>query len=89
MKTDLSFEESLKRERSKIFTADFLEGTLQSISHQRNCIEAIEKQIPKKITDIHVDEYYCPACGAENTLKFNYYCPTCGQKLSWSDEEWT
>ena len=27
---------------------------------------AKEKQIPKKVTDIHVDEYYCPNCGAEN-----------------------
>lgn len=51
-------------------------------------IEALKKQMPMQVTDIHVDEYYCPNCGAENNKSDdkNYsdnYCPNCGQKLSW------
>ena len=56
-------------------------------------IVALEKQIPKKVIDIHVDEYYCPVCGAEHTggydalnsnSRIDKYCPECGQALDWS-----
>lgn len=51
--------------------------------------DAIEKlsrkETPMKITEIHVDEYYCPACGAENNCDQgdvqDAYCPVCGQRL--------
>ena len=51
--------------------------------------DAIEKlskrETPMKITEIHVDEYYCPACGAENNCDQgcvqDAYCPACGQRL--------
>ena len=48
-------------------------------------LNALQKQIPMEITDIHVDEYYCPACGAENgcndgTVE-DKFCPECGQAL--------
>lgn len=60
-----------------------------------NCVlckeaaDAIEKlsrrETPMKITEVHVDEYYCPACGAENNCDEGYvqdaYCPVCGQRL--------
>ena len=43
------------------------------------------KETPMKITEIHVDEYYCPACGAENNCDQgcvqDAYCPACGQRL--------
>ena len=29
-------------------------------------LNALSKQIPMKVNEIHVDEYVCPACGAEN-----------------------
>ena len=49
-------------------------------------IEALKKQIPMKVKDIHVDEYFCPACGAQNNcgdicLIGDSYCPECGQAL--------
>ncbi len=51
--------------------------------------EAKEKQKPMKVTDIHVDEYYCPACGAENScdqgVVGDHFCPECGQAIDWSD----
>lgn len=49
------------------------------------CREAVEKQRPMKIKEIHVDEYYCPACGAENNcdqgVVGDRYCPMCGQAI--------
>ena len=40
---------------------------------------------PQKVTDIHVDEYYCPSCGAENICDqgkvCHKFCPNCGQAL--------
>lgn len=55
----------------------------------REAADAIEelsrRETPMKITEIHVDEYYCPACGAENNCDEGYvqdaYCPACGQRL--------
>ena len=48
-------------------------------------VEALEKQIPKKVTEIHCDEYVCPNCGFENLcdqyVVDHIYCPTCGQRL--------
>lgn len=40
---------------------------------------------PLEVTDIHVDEFTCPACGAENcTINYRQvpkYCIECGQAL--------
>lgn len=58
---------------------------------------AVEKQIPKKPTDICtpvVTWGLCPVCKGElskfknrpnRVLKNNLYCPDCGQALDWSD----
>ena len=56
---------------------------------QHEAADAIEelskRETPMKITEIHVDEYYCPACGAENNCDQgcvqDAYCPACGQRL--------
>lgn len=54
-------------------------------------IEALEKQIPKKVIvrDIGVDTYDCPSCeevylGCGGVYN---YCPNCGQKLDLSEVE--
>ncbi len=60
-----------------------------AMGNMRAAAEAIEelsrRETPMKITEIHVDEYYCPACGAENNCDQGYvqdaYCPACGQRL--------
>lgn len=48
-------------------------------------IKAIEKQFPMEVKEIHVDEYFCPACGSENSCNDKIighkYCPECGQRL--------
>lgn len=55
----------------------------------RMAISALEKQIPMQKTEVHVDEYICPACGAENScnqgIVEDKFCPECGQALDWSD----
>ena len=46
-------------------------------------IEALEKQIPKKLKD---DGWlYCPICGRNVLMDRFDYCPDCGQALDWSD----
>ena len=65
-------------------------------------INALEKQIPKKIVRVKLrptewgSGFRCPACEAEQTATefFGYgkadnkitFCWGCGQKLDWSDE---
>lgn len=55
-------------------------------------IQALEKQIPKKSTEINDECGYfeCPACGdliyAEGArFEEHRYCLSCGQRLDWSD----
>lgn len=47
--------------------------------------ELSRKETPMKIAEIHVDEYFCLACGAENNCDQGHvqdaYCPACGQRL--------
>ena len=54
-------------------------------------IDCIDKQISKVIKEIHVDEYYCPACGGENNcndgIVTDKYCPKCGQAIDWGEQE--
>lgn len=57
-------------------------------------IKALEKQMPKKPTEINDECGYfeCPTCGdliyAEGArFKEHKYCLSCGRKLDWSDEE--
>ena len=48
-------------------------------------IEALEKQIPKKLKD---DGWlYCPICGRDVLMDRFDYCPDCGQALDWSDND--
>ena len=60
----------------------------------RMAIQALEKQIPKKIVRV---KFRCPECEAEQTATefFGYgkadnkitFCWSCGQKLDWSEED--
>lgn len=61
--------------------------TNPAIMERSGIIRALRKQVPLEIRarDIHVDEYYCPACGAENNCDQGKvqddYCPKCGQRI--------
>lgn len=49
------------------------------------CREAMGKRDPKKVTDLHVDDFICPTCGYEETTidykQVPKYCRNCGQAL--------
>lgn len=57
-------------------------------------IQALEKQLPKKVV-VGKNIYLCPNCGAnaetdcgDDMLDYRLnYCDNCGQKLDWSDYE--
>ena len=62
------------------------ERIMELVTQAADAIEELSRrETPMKITEIHVDEYYCPACGAENNCDQGYvqdaYCPSCGQCL--------
>ena len=46
-------------------------------------LNALEKQIPKKLKDN--GWLYCPICGRDVLMDRFDYCPDCGQALDWSD----
>ena len=59
-------------------------------------IQALERQIPKKVNLRHIRKYdgfddgECPNCGMSVSRDCDgddVFCPDCGQKLDWSDEE--
>lgn len=54
------------------------------------CVEAIEKQIPKKpkpfMTLAGVTRYSCPNCVLATEDGYPY-CQFCGQHIKWKDEE--
>lgn len=85
--TDIEIWEAVK------MSADALEEVEQyrALGTVEELKEAREKQIPMKIKEIHVDEYYCPACGAElncNDSKVeDKYCRECGQRFEVGEED--
>ena len=85
MKTELTIEESLKREKGMIFPQDFSEKTLLAVTHSQNCIKALEKQIPKK-PGTNMVFYVCPSCGAQRSIRQKHnFCHDCGQALDWEN----
>ena len=54
-------------------------------------MELKERDTAMQIKEIHLDEYYCPACGSENNCNLGIvedrFCPECGQRLKWEAHE--
>lgn len=62
------------------------EGHLGYVENELElAIEALRKQTPMQVKEIHVDKYFCPYCGAENNcnqgIVEDNYCSYCGQRL--------
>lgn len=66
--------------------AAFVEWCDWMVGEESEEEKASKKQKPMKVTDIHVDEFYCPACGGEVTGEPYNYCPICGQKFEQEEE---
>ena len=61
-------------------------GAYQEIGLEPDQIQELkERDTAMQVEEVHLDEYYCPACGAENNcnqgIVEDRFCPECGQKL--------
>lgn len=73
---------------------DYSEGRTRGLSDDESenvaleavaqAIEALEKQIPKKVKIINHGTVLCPDC-MDDVFSYYSYCPECGQKLDWED----
>ena len=76
-----------------VFSTIEAHGPLQILAKEK-AIEALKKQIPKKVV-MERNIYLCPNCGAnvetdcgDDMLDYRLnFCDNCGQKLDWSDIE--
>lgn len=90
-------------EAIKELQVGYIGDTENLVQAKHIAINAIQKQIPKKIVRVKLrptewgSGFRCPECEAEQTETefFGYgkadnkitFCGSCGQKLDWSDEE--
>ena len=80
------YDDLVKRLHKRIALTTAGSPLQDDLKEAADVIEATNRrETPMKITEIHADEYYCPACGAENNCDQGYvqdaYCPVCGQRL--------
>ena len=65
----------------------------RKIGSVEECLEAVEKQEPKKpeVSDSDFDYYKCPVCGAyiwaTDNINEHNYCLNCGQAIDWEESE--
>lgn len=63
----------------------------REIGTVEECRRAVEKQKSMKVNKVHVDEYFCPACGSENNCDYgkvhDKYCPICGHAIYQEESE--
>ena len=78
--------ESIKKMLSKLLCKRGYEDNVKELEFDLGrAKEALKKQIPMKVCEIHVDKYRCPRCLKENGCNDagmnDEYCPKCGQRL--------
>ena len=84
------------REEAEWAAGNEWETPIMLYDHLKQAADAIEtlnsRETPMKITEIHVDEYFCPACGAENNCDHGHvqdaFCPACWQRLLPQPPKW-
>lgn len=78
-----------KQEKAMQVLENCIDTKIDSIKEY--LFDLIQKDTPKEVTDIHCDEYFCPACGAENNcdeyVVCDVFCPLCGQRLMIQDKK--
>lgn len=82
----MMYDELVKRPRLAKAVLSRNKDLIALLSDAADAVEELSRrETPMKITEIHVDEYFCPACGAENNCDQgcvqDAYCPACGQRL--------
>ena len=82
----------IKDRESFCYRDDFDDVFLQDIEACKAGIQALEKQMPKKVLNLMLNaegkttkvfKGICPCC---QCIVTNEYCSRCGQALDWSDE---
>ena len=85
----MKYSEALKRIKLAISLHNLAEDLEEALEVASSCIE---KQIPMRCKDLHVDEYYCPKCDSENCGFPGHFgdkfCPECGQRMYHRDDEY-
>ena len=75
--------EAIKQFKERIDIPDYKEQIHEYYEAMEMAINALEKQIPKKIVKYDV----CPICNNSESTTWYYvgasYCEFCGQKLDW------
>ena len=82
-------EDLIKDRESFCYRDDFDDVFLQDIEACKMGVQALEKQMSKKLIEKNPWIYTCPCCNSQDThtlVKRFAYCPDCGQALDWSDE---
>ena len=89
--------EAIKEVRFNMSTIGLSNESAKRVVEARDmAINALEKQIPKKVQLRHIrkfdgfDDGECPTCGqsvSRDCDGTDNFCPDCGQKLDWRGEE--
>lgn len=66
-------------------------GAYEEIDLEPDQIQVLkERDTSMQVEEVHLDEYYCPACGSENNcnqgIVEDIFCPECGQRLKWRED---
>lgn len=77
---NMSMQDSLERERNRVFPQDFSEGTMLAIQHHKNVMAALERVVQEQKKPV----FLCPKCGGEIGYQFHFCCH-CGTELVWQD----
>ena len=83
--------EQVRKQKHNLEVAYKIIDNYESVGTVKEFLEAVEKQKPMKVNEVHVDEYYCPACGSENCCDqgkvCDKYCPVCGHAIYQEESE--
>ena len=86
----MTAQEAIERIKYRIETASLIAGNGvdgKAFEDLDMAIEALEKQIPKKVEVWADGSEHCPCCDKNNSGLCFPVCIECGQKLDWSEEE--
>lgn len=83
----MTVDEAIKEIRSKLGVNNTIIPYSGEMEAFGMALEALERNQPKKVTDIRGDELRfgtCPSCGRRiTTVEGGNYCQNCGQRLEW------
>lgn len=82
LKLHVDFLENPQKYQINGYPNEFIRGTENVRLALDDAIEAMKKQIPKKIAGGH-GRMECPSCGASLNSEYGHgkYCEDCGQRL--------